>query len=148
MKTGQKGIELIKSFEGCQLKAYLCSAGIPTIGWGNTFYEDGRKVKIGDSINQEMADDLLRNLLPKFEAIVNKNISVVLNQNEFDALVSHTYNTGGSKTLFHLINNKASNIDIRNWFEKKYTTAKKNGVSVELPGLVRRRKAEANLYFS
>jgi len=143
MRTGQKGIELIKSFEGCKLKAYLCPAGIPTIGYGNTFYEDGRKVKIGDQINQEMADDLFRNLLPKYENIVKSKLKVTVNQNQFDAVVSHTYNTGGSKTLFAYINNQAGAKYIREWFEKKYTSA--NGK--ELAGLVKRRKAEANLYF-
>ena len=144
MHTGQKGIELIKQFEGCKLKAYQCPAGIWTIGFGNTFYEDGRKVKQGDEIQQSMADELLRNLLPKFEAIVKAKIKVLLTQNQFDALVSHTYNTGGSETLFHFVNNKGHASDIRNWLEKKYTTA--NGK--ELPGLVKRRKAEADLYFS
>ena len=92
-----------------------------------------------------MADDLFKNLLPKFETIVKRNVRLELNQNQFDAVVSHTYNTGGSKTLFYLVSNpKSSAKDIREWFEKKYTTA--NGK--ECAGLVRRRKAEANLYFT
>ena len=144
MRTSNKGLALIRHFEGCKLKAYQCPAGIWTIGFGNTFYEDGRKVKQGDQIQQSMADELLINLLPKFESIVKAKIKVLLNQNQFDALVSHTYNTGGSETLFHFVNNKGSANDIRNWFENKYTTA--NGK--ELAGLVKRRKAEADLYFS
>jgi len=144
MKTSRKGADFIRSFEGCKLKAYLCPAGIPTIGYGNTFYEDGRKVTLKDQIHQEMADELFYNLLPKFESIVNSKLKVVVNQNQFDALVSHTYNTGGSNTLFELINRKVDVSNIRNWFENKYTTA--NGKLCA--GLVKRRKAEADLYFS
>jgi lysozyme len=143
MKTSSVGVELIKRFEGLKLKAYLCSAGVPTIGYGNTFYPNGKKVQLGDTITQNQADELLIDILKKFEAIVNRKLKVKVNQNQFDALVSHTFNTGGSNKLFNLINNKASDKDIRTWFETRYTTA--NGV--KLNGLVRRRKAEADLFF-
>lgn len=136
-------INLIKKWEGCKLQSYKCSAGHDTIGYGNTFYEDGTKVKPGDKITQKRAESLLINLLPKFENIVNKKITVSLTQNQFDALVSYTWNTGGSDTLFSLINRKASDKEIRTWFETKYITA--NGK--QLKGLVDRRKDEANLYF-
>ena len=143
MNPSQNCINLIKSFEGCELKSYKCSAGRNTIGFGNTFYEDGTKVKEGDVITKERAESLLMNLLPKFSAIVNKNINVKLNQNQFDSLVSYTWNTCGSDTLFKLINKNAPEPEIRTWFETKYITA--NG-KVE-NGLIRRRKAEADLYF-
>ena len=143
MVPSKKGIDLIKKYEGCQLKAYKCPAGLWTIGYGNTFYEDGNKVIPGDIITQERAEKLLLNLLPKFANIVNKKIKVEINQNQFDALVSHTWNSGGSDTLFKLINNKATEAEIRNWFETKYITA--NGKV--LKGLVDRRKTESNLYY-
>lgn len=143
MRTSKNGIDLIKKYEGCKLKAYLCPASVPTIGYGNTFYEDGRKVKIGDSINQETADELLFNLVPKFEKIVTSKVKVPINQNQFDALVSHTWNTGGSDTLFSLINNSPGITEIKRWFETKYITA--NGKV--LNGLVKRRKEECELYF-
>jgi lysozyme len=143
MVPSKKGIDLIKKYEGCQLKAYKCPAGLWTIGFGNTFYEDGSKVIPGDVITQERAEKLLLNLLPKFANIVNKKIKVEINQNQFDALVSHTWNSGGSDTLFKLINNKATEAEIRNWFETKYITA--NGKV--LKGLVDRRKTESNLYY-
>lgn len=143
MIPSKKCIDLIKKYEGCQLKAYKCPAGLWTIGFGNTFYEDGSKVKEGDIITQERAEKLLLNLLPKFADIVNRKIKVEINQNQFDALVSHTWNTGGSDTLFKLINNKAPEAEIRNWFETKYITA--NGKV--LKGLVTRRKTESNLYY-
>jgi lysozyme len=144
MKTGKEGINLIKKWEGCILTAYKCSAGKWTIGYGNTFYENNAKVKEGDKITKERAESLLSNLLPKFEDVVNKKVSVPLHQNQFDALVSYTWNTGGSDTLFNMINSKANDKDIRKWFETKYITA--NGKRIE--GLVNRRKDEANLYFS
>jgi len=137
-------INLIKKWEGCKLESYKCSAGHWTIGFGNTFYEDNTKVKQGDKITQKRAEALLVNLLPKFESIVNKKITISLNQNQFDSLVSYTWNTGGSSTLFSMINRKASNKEIREWFETKYITA---GEKV-LQGLVNRRKEEANLYFT
>jgi len=144
MTTGPKGIALIKKWESCKLNVYLCPADKWTIGWGNCFYEDGTKVKEGDKITQARADQLFANLVTKFEKIVTKNVKVTINQNQFDALVSHTWNTGGSDTLFELINRKSKDAYIRDWFETKYITA---GGKV-LNGLVNRRKEEANLYFT
>lgn len=143
MRTSIKGINLIKEFEGLKLSAYLCSANVPTIGYGNTYYPNGVKVKLGDKISQEQAEELLNDILKKFEAIVNRKLKVKVNQNQFDALVSHTYNTGGSNTLFRLINNGANDADIRSWIETRYIT----GNGVKLKGLVRRRKSEADLFF-
>ena len=144
MTTSQRGISLIKQFEGLKLNAYLCSANVPTIGYGNTYYPNGVKVKLGDKISQEQAEELLKDILKKFEAIVNRKLKVKVSQNQFDALVSHTYNTGGSDTLFRLINNGADDTEVRTWIETRYITA--NGV--KLKGLIRRRKAESDLYFS
>lgn len=142
MKTGKQGIDLIKKFEGCKLTAYKCPAGIWTIGYGNTFYQNGTKVKQGDKINQQQAEDLLMNLLPRYEAIVNKKVSRQLKQNQFDALVSHTWNTGGSETLFKMANLNASNITIKNWWDSHYIM----GGGKVLKGLENRRKEESNLY--
>jgi lysozyme len=143
MKTSQVGVDLIKRFEGLKLNAYLCSANVPTIGYGNTYYPNGTKVKLGDTITQEQAVELLADILKKFEAIVNRKLKVKVSQNQFDALVSHTYNTGGSNTLFRLINSNAPSQDIKDWIETRYIAA--NGV--KLNGLIRRRKAESDLYF-
>ena len=144
MKTSQNGIDLIKRFEGVFLSPYLCPAGKPTIGIGSCYYENGSKVKMTDNpITEEQAFKLLANTLVNYEAIVKGSLKVPVNQNQFDSLVSHTYNTGGSKTLFTMINQGSSNEMIRNWFETKYTT----GNGKLLPGLVKRRKAEADLYF-
>ena len=143
MKAGSKAIYLIKKYEGCQLKAYRCPAGLLTIGFGNTYYEDQSKVKENDVITQKRAEELLMNLLPKYCDSVNKNIKVELIQNQFDALVSHTWNCGGSKTLFSLINNKASDQAIKDFFEKNYI----KGGGIILNGLIKRRKEESQIFF-
>lgn len=145
MKTSQKGINLIISFEGFSAKPYLDSAGIPTIGYGNTYYPGGKKVTMKDpAITKEKGVELFAAVLPTYEKIVNSKVKVALTQNQFDALVSHTYNTGGSDGLFSLVNKKASDSEIRNWFTTKYITA---GGKV-LNGLIRRRKAEADMFFT
>ena len=94
MKISQSGIDFIKAFEGLSLKPYLCSAGKPTIGYGSTFYPDGRKVKMHDKhITEPEAEKLLADTLKPFERKVNNRITVPITQNQFDALVSHTFNT-------------------------------------------------------
>lgn len=145
MKTSQNGINLILLFEGFSSRPYLDSAGIPTIGYGNTYYPGGKKVTMKDpSITKERGAELFSSVLPAYEKIVNNKIKVPLTQNQFDALVSHTYNTGGSDTLFSLVNKKADPETIKDWFTSRYTTA---GGKV-LNGLIRRRKTEADLFFS
>lgn len=142
MKTSKKGIELIKKFEGCKLKAYLCPANVWTIGYGNTYYENLVKVKAGDVITQARADELLLSLLPKYEAIVKKYAKVELTQNQFDALVSFCWNCGYSETLFRLVNLKS--IEIGRWWQSHYIT----GGGIILQGLVKRRLEESKLFLS
>jgi lysozyme len=144
MKISEKGLKLIKEFEGLKLSPYLCSANVPTIGYGSTRYEDGSRVKLTDkAITKERAETLLMYTMKEFERIVLSKVRVTLTQNQFDALVSHTYNTGGSDGLFKLVNNKASEALIRDWFENRYITA----AGVVQRGLIRRRKAEADMFF-
>jgi lysozyme len=142
MKTSQVGIDLIKSFEGCKLTAYNCSAGVNTIGFGNTYYTNGNKVKLGDKITQDEANKLFLDLLPKYEKTVLDAIKVPLNQNQFDALVSFCWNCGSSKTLFKMINEKFSEMNIVGFWTSHYIM----GGGKVLNGLVRRRKAEASLF--
>ena len=142
MRISEEGKDLIKSFEGCRLNAYKCSAGVPTIGYGNTYYPNGDKVQMNDVITLEQAKELFDDLIVRYERIVNSKLKVEVKQNEFDALVSHTYNTGGSTTLFRLVNAKADKDKIKNWFTTKYITA--NGK--RLKGLVIRRQKEWLLY--
>jgi lysozyme len=142
MKISEEGKDLIKLFEGVRLKAYKCSAGVPTIGFGNTYYPNGDKVKMGDTITLEEARDLFDDLIVRYERIVNSKLKVDVKQNEFDALVSHTYNTGGSTTLFKLVNMEANKDKIKDWFLTKYITA--NGKVLQ--GLKNRRLKEWELY--
>ncbi len=143
MKTSITGIALIQKFEGLQLKAYQCTANRWTIGYGSTQIF-GRPVNENNIITIDDAEAQLKSDLVAFENIVKTNIKVNLSQNQFDALVSHTYNTGGSETLFELINCNASPQEIRDWFENRYISA--NGVVIN--GLIKRRRTEAELFFN
>ncbi|MGL4673928.1 MAG: lysozyme [Wohlfahrtiimonas sp.] len=141
MKTDKKGIELIKEFEGCKLKAYQDSVGVWTIGYGHT-----KGVKKGDVITQDQANQFLIEDLADAENAVNRLVEVEINQDMFDALVSFTYNLGSGNlsksTLLRLLNqgrySEASD---------QFLIWNKAG-GVVLNGLVRRRKAEQKLFRS
>ena len=95
MRTSQNGINLIKQFEGCRLRAYQCAAGVPTIGYGHT-----AGVKMGQTISQVQAESYLKDDLMKYETKVMKYYDKYrFNQNEFDALVSFAYNIGSIDQL-------------------------------------------------
>jgi len=147
-KTGPKGIELIKSFEGFRGAPYKCPAGIPTIGYGATFYPDGKKVTMTDAhITEEKATELLSSMLISFEKYVDSYCIDTITQNQFDALVSFAYNLGPanlkSSTLLKKVNINPEDETIRVEFMKWTKAGGKT-----LKGLVRRREAEANLYFT
>ena len=91
-KLTEKGIELIKHFEGFRENAYKCPAGVVTIGYGSTYYENGSKIKITDRIDHERATDLLNGTLRFFELEVDKMTRDDITQDQFDALVSFAYN--------------------------------------------------------
>ena len=144
----ENGIELIKRFEGFRSKAYLCPAKIPTIGYGATYYMDGTKVKLGDTITKEKAEELLYDMCEKKYGIyVDKYVTSIINPYQRDALISFAYNCGNASlknsTLLKKVNANPNDPSIRNEF-MKWT----KGGGKELPGLVRRRKAEADLYFT
>lgn len=147
-KIGQKGLELIKSFEGLKLKPYLCPAGIATLGFGNTYYPDGKKVKLSDpAITKQEAEELLKHLVVSYEKAVDSFCRDDISQNQFDALVSFAYNVGvgnlQKSTLIKKVNANPQDSTIRAEFMKWNKAA-----SRVLTGLTRRRTAEANLYFS
>ena len=111
MKLSNKGEFLIKNFEELRLNAYQDGAGVWTIGYGSTQYHDGRPVKPGDKLqNQTQADALFTNTLGLYTGAVNRLVKVPLTQNQFDALVSFTYNEGPGAlqhaTLLKLLNSK------------------------------------------
>ena len=147
-KIASKGLELIKSFEGLKLKPYLCSANVPTIGYGNTFYENKKKVTLKDpAITEQRAAELLAWSLKGFEQYVDSYCIDTITQNQFDALVSFCYNLGPanlkSSTLLKKVNANPNDPTIRAEFLK---WNKAGGRA--LAGLTRRRTAEADLYFS
>ena len=141
MRTSRKGIEFIKAHEGLRLDAYLCPAGVPTIGYGHT-----HGVKMGDRITEEQAERLLIGDLAVAERGVNR-YGFDLTQNQFDALVSFVYNIGAgnfrSSTLLKRLKDNPNDPDIEYQFRRWVY-----GGGKVLPGLVRRRKDEAKLYFN
>ena len=139
MNIGQKGIELIKHFEGCELEAYKCPAGVWTIGYGHI-----KGVSEGMSITQEQAEQMLLDELKEYENYINELVTVNLSQNQFDALVSWVYNLGPanlqSSTLLKVLNSgdySGVPAQIERW--------NKAGGKV-LEGLIRRREAESALF--
>lgn len=140
MKTSKKGINLIKKFEGCYLEAYQDPVGIWTIGYGHT-----KNVKKGQTITQEEADKLLKEDIEEFETLVNLLIlaKYQFNQNEFDALVSFTFNCGGGnlkKLCQSGKRNKGQIADAITYYNKA-------GGKV-LKGLTKRRNAEKELFLT
>lgn len=141
MRISRVGISLIKSFESLRCEAYRCPAGIHTIGYGHT-----AGVRRGDRIDEQKAEQLLADDLRQFEEVVNRECPNV-NQNQFDALVSFVFNIGTGNflksTLLKCVKANPQNLNIRYEFSR---WNKANGTV--LAGLIRRRKAEADLYFS
>ena len=139
MNTSKTGIELIKKFEGCVLKAYKCPAGVWTIGYGHT-----AGVKEGQTITKKEAEAYLKQDLTTFETVVSNLVTVAINQNQFDALVSFCYNLGPrnlrSSTLLKQINAGNFNGAAEEFDRWVYAGGKK------LSGLVKRRAAEKALF--
>tara|TARA_A100001388_G_C28450241_1_gene348255 strand:- start:22 stop:453 length:432 start_codon:yes stop_codon:yes gene_type:complete len=134
-----EGLALIKKFEGCELKAYQCSAGVWTIGYGHT-----KDVVEGMEITQEEAEQMLVDELHEYESYINKYVTVALSQNQFDALVSWVYNLGPANltasTMLKVLNSGEYEdvpAQMKRW--------NKAGGKV-LEGLIRRREAEACLF--
>ena len=148
METSQKGINLIKKFEGFRNKAYRCSAGVLTIGYGHT-----GNVKEGDDISEAKAEELLKEDVKFAENAVNRFVCRPIQQNQFDALVSFVYNLGAgafsSSTLCRKVNVKPDDDSIYNEFLKwKNIRNPQTGRLQPSAGLLRRREEEAKLYFS
>jgi lysozyme len=147
MKVSNECVAFICKFEGFRAEPYVDPAGIPTIGYGSTYYANGAVVKLDDDpITEQEAMLLMRTVLPRYEAAVNRYVQVVINQNHFDALVSFSYNLGNealrTSTLLKRINaglfEEAGNEFLR-WV---YADGKK------LAGLERRRSEERALFLT
>ena len=139
MKISQEGIALIKKFEGCELDAYQDAVGVWTIGYGHI-----KGVKEGMQITKAQAEEMLVEELNEYEGYINNMVTVELNQNQYDAMVSWVYNLGGgnlkASTLLRVLNQGEFDgvpAQIMRW--------NKAGGKV-LEGLTRRRQAEADLF--
>lgn len=146
MIVSKNGLDLIKEFESFKSKPYLCPSQKATIGFGSTYYPDGKKVTLQDKeITEEKAFEILEYIANKdFGSNINKVVKVPLNQNQFDALVSFSYNIGNpnfnSSTLLRWLNQgncKEASMQLLRWDKSK---------GIVLNGLTKRRKAEKALF--
>ena len=148
MKLNNSGYLLITEFEGFSAKPYLCSAKVPTIGFGNTYYTNGTKVTLLDKpITRVQAFEMFKHTADKFASKVSKLVTSPLNQNQFNALVSLAYNIGiaafTNSTLLKKVNINHNDKSIELEFLKWNKVNKK-----EVAGLTRRRLYESKVYFS
>ncbi|BEO71844.1 lysozyme [Serratia marcescens] len=146
MNISKNGIELIKRFEGLELKAYQDSVGVWTIGYGWTQTVDGKKIAPGMRIDQATADRLLKCGVVQYEQGVNQLVKVRITQGQFDALVSFAYNLGlrslSTSTLLRKLNNgdtQGAADEFGRWV---------NAGGKRLDGLVTRRAAERRMFLS
>lgn len=141
MKVSNNGINLIKRFEGLELKAYKDSVGILTIGYGHT-----HAVKAGDVITGEQADAFLREDLQVAELTINTNVKVKLNQGQFDALASFVFNLGSGNFVKSTLIKKLNAGDYAGAVDEfgKWV----NAGGKKLPGLVKRRAAEREVFLT
>jgi lysozyme len=156
IRMSPAGLEFVKRWEGCKLSPYKCSAGVPTIGYGTTHYEDGTPVQMTDApISQERADELLLFECNKKAYSVGRLLSgtAVLTQNQIDALLSFTYNVGvnafASSTILRTINESGFGpagvgMDMFTRWNKVHDPV--TGELHPVPGLTNRRLAEFGLY--
>jgi lysozyme len=148
MKLTEKGYDLIKEFEGFSAKPYNCSANVPTIGFGNTYYPNGIKVKLTDKpITKEYANEIFKVVADKFSSNVLKLVKSNISENQLNALTAFAYNVGltnlQKSTLLKLVNANPNDPAIA----KEFIRWNKAGGKA-LNGLTRRRIAESALYFT
>jgi lysozyme len=145
MKVSDNCLKLIRESEGFRERPYLCPAGVPTIGYGNTRYVDGKPVRLTDGpCTRDQADYYMTAALAEYEAAVNRYVVVPLTQSQFDALVDFAYNCGAqnlrTSTLLKMLNN-LDYVGAAAQFDRWV-----NGGGKRLPGLVTRRRKERTLF--
>ena len=148
MKLNNAGYLLITEFEGYSANPYLCSAKVPTIGYGSTYYSDNKRVTMLDKeITKLQAFEMFKTIADRFASKVSNLVKTPLNQNQFNACVSLAYNIGMANfmnsTLLKLVNKNHNDILIGLEFKKWNKVNKK-----EVAGLTRRRNYESDIYFS
>ncbi len=151
MKLSKNGIAIIKNFEGLVLHAYKDIGGVWTIGYGSTRYQNGAAIKPGDKLsNEAQANSLLLNTLNQYETAVNSYVLVPLTQNQYDALVSFTYNLGTNALLHSTLLKKLNEKDYAtaaNWFAPwNKVTDPKTGKKIVNDALTKRRAKESALF--
>ena len=147
MKLNNAGYLLITKFEGLSLTPYLCPAKIPTIGYGNTYYPNGRKVMMQDkAITKAEAFEMFKFIADKFAVKVDELVKSNVNQNQFNALVSFAYNIGvnglAKSTLLKKVNFNPDDLTIKDEFLKWNKAGGK-----EIKGLTNRREEESQIYY-
>ena len=140
MQISIEGLSLIKKFEGMETEAYKCAAGVWTIGYGHT-----KDVERGDVWTEAQADDALKHELIEFEGYINDLVECSLTQNQFDALVSWVYNLGPANLQASTLLKRLNAEDYEDVPSQLKRWNKAGGKVLE--GLIRRREAEAKLYF-
>ncbi len=142
--TSSEGLNLIKGFEGKRLTSYDDGVGVWTIGFGTIKYPNGVRVKKGDTCTEQQAEDYLRNDLSVFESAVNRLVKAKITQNQFDALVSFTYNLGETNLSKSTLLKKLNAGDYQGAADQFLVWNKAGGKVMK--GLVRRREAERALF--
>lgn len=147
------GLKIIKSSEGLELQAYICPAGVPTIGRGSTLWFDNKPVRLGQTCTVEQADKLFERDLARFETDVSELITAPTSDNQFSALVSFAHNCGSDRDGDGIAEGLGDSTLLRKHNAGDYQGAKqefarwvKDDKGKALPGLVKRRALEAELY--
>lgn len=147
MTPSKNCIDLIKKFEGFRSESYQDSVGVWTVGYGSTMWPDGKKVQPGQRMTIQEAEAVMTwELTRKGKEILSGLPTTIINQNQYDALISFAYNLGVGallkSTLFKKLKVNPNDPSIRTEFMRWVNAGGKR-----LTGLVGRREAEANLYF-
>ena len=146
MSVSNKGVDLICEFEGRRLVAYDDGVGVWTIGFGTIKYPNGVRVKKGDTCTLDQAKEYMRHDLIEFEHTVNSSVKVPLNQNQFDALVSLSYNIGSNAFKSSTLVNKLNAGDYQGAADQFNVWINAGGKCMQ--GLVNRRDKEKLLFLS
>ncbi len=152
MQTSERGIKMIIAFEGIELKAYRCPAGIWTIGVGHTGTVDDEAIHAEMSITEEKALNILQSDLRQIERYINRQtFAEYLTQGQFDALVSFIFNIGTaafqSSTMRKILSCKNTPEKVAKEFER-WVYGRVNGKKEKLPGLIKRRNTEKELFLN
>lgn len=145
-KLSPKGMSLLANFEALKLKAYLDTAGIPTIGYGTIKYPNGKRVKLGDKITKEQAMEYKLHDLKEFEGTVNSAVSVPLEQHQYDVLVSLAYNIGSGAFKSSTLLKKLNKGDYNGAADAFLSWVNSGGKRTQ--GLVNRRTKERDIFLN